>query len=77
MTLKEKLSAEGLDIRRRERPDGVEFVADLGAGSDAAVDVVGEMVIVVTDDQQHEIDDMAGASATMNNGVVTITMEDK
>ncbi len=77
MTLKQKLNAEGLDVRRRERADGVEFVADLGPGADAAVDAVGDTVIVVAGDQQHEIDGLAGASVSINNGVLTITTEEK
>ncbi len=77
MTLKQKLSAEGLDVRRRERADGVEFVADLGPGTDAAVDVVGDTVIVVAGDQHYEVDGLADAGASINNGVVTITTEEE
>ena len=77
MTLKQKLNAEGLDVRRRERADGVKFVADLGPGTDAAVDTVGDTVIVVAGDQHHEIDGLAGASVSINNGVLTITTEEE
>ena len=73
MTLKQKLNAEGLDVRRRERADSVEFVADLGPGTDAAVDVVGDTVIVAAGDQHYEVDGLADAGASINNGVLTVT----
>lgn len=75
MSLKEKLTAEGLDVRRRDRAEAVEFVADLGPGTDASVDVVGDTVIVVSDDEQYEITGVDGASASITNGVLTIDVE--
>lgn len=77
MTLKQKLNAEGLDVRRRERADGAEFVTDLGPGTDAAVDAVGDTVIVVAGDQHYEIDGLADSDASINNGVLTITTEEE
>jgi hypothetical protein len=61
--------------RRYEYDDSVVLVADLGIG-DAAVDVVDDTAIVVTDDDQYEVELPDGAArASMNNGVLTIEVE--
>ena len=51
-------------------------VADFG-GVDGSVDVVDETAIVVVGDEHYEFEVPTGASrAVMNNGVVTIELED-
>jgi len=61
--------------RRYEYEDSVVLVADLGIG-DATVDVVDDTAIVVTDDDQYEVELPDGAArASLNNGVLTIEVE--
>lgn len=68
---------EGGVVRRYDYEDRMVLVADLGAGVDGAVDVVGSTAIVVAGDDQHEFDLPEGetAQAYMKNGVVTIEVE--
>lgn len=66
---------DGTVVRQTEYGDGSVITVDFGPdAADMAVDVVGEMVIVVTDDRQFEFELPAGANdVTVNNGVLTIT----
>lgn len=60
---------------RYEYDDGsVVFAGDLGA--DATLDVVGETAIVVTTDEQYEFELPMDAQAFMQNGVLTIEVEE-
>jgi len=59
-------------VRRFEYDDRTVFAADVG-GASASVDVVGDTVIVVTDDDQYELDVPTGdTTALMKNGVLTV-----
>jgi hypothetical protein len=62
-------------VRRYEYDDGVVLAADFGPAREAAVDVVDGTVIVVTGDDQHELDVEGDASAFITNGVLTIEVE--
>ena len=63
-------------VRRYEYESGSVVVVDFG-GVDGSVDVVDGTAIVVVGDEHHEFEVPAGASrAVMNNGVVTIELED-
>jgi hypothetical protein len=59
-------------VRRYEYDDGVVLAADFGPSREAVVDVVDGTVIVVTDDDQYELDVEGDASAFISNGVLTI-----
>lgn len=65
-------------MSRMEYDDGtVVMAADVGPGSDASVDVVGDAAIVVTDDEQYEFDVPREASvqAFIKNGVLTVEVK--
>jgi len=66
-------------LRRFEYEDGVVLAADVGAASDASVDIVDETVILVAGDDQYEqpLPDVADADAFINNGVLTIELEER
>lgn len=66
---------EDVGLRRYEYDDDVVLAADLGPEHDASVDVVGDTVIVVVDDEQHELDVEGDARAFMKNGVLTIEVD--
>ena len=75
MNDQEQFRAEEGPVGRREYDDGaVVFVADVGVGRDASVDLVGDTAIVVSDDEQYEFDVGEGenAQAFMKNGVLTV-----
>jgi HSP20 family molecular chaperone IbpA len=69
---------DDVTVRRFEYDDDIVLAADLGVG-DASVDVVGDTVIVVTDEDQYELTVPEGedsdARAFMKNGVLTIEVE--
>lgn len=75
MSLKETLREEDVAVRRQERTDGVEFVADFGSVENGSVDIVDETALVVVDDSQYDIELEGDAQAFMNNGVLTIEVE--
>ncbi len=63
-------------VRRYDYEDGAVVVADVGP-ADGHAEVVDGTAVVVADGDQQEFDVPAGASrAVMNNGIVTIEMED-
>lgn len=65
-------------VRTVDRPNGTSIVADLGAATEGVVDVVGDTAIVVTDDDQFEIELVGEPErAFMKNGVLTIDLEDE
>jgi hypothetical protein len=64
--------------RRYRYADGDVLAFDLGGGTTGAVDIVDGTLVAVVDDEQYEFDLPEGtgrASATMNNGVVTVDLE--
>jgi hypothetical protein len=75
MTVKEQLSAEGIEARRFEYDDGVVLAADFGPATDASVDLVGETVIVVVDGEQYDLTVGPDAQVFMHNGVLTIEVD--
>jgi hypothetical protein len=61
--------------RTYEYDDETVLVADFG-DTEGYVDIVDDTAIVIVDDKQHEFEVPAGASrAIMNNGIVTIEVE--
>ena len=65
-------------VRRYEYDDGTVVAADLGAAAaDADVDVVGDTIIVVTDDDE-TVELTVGRKdpqAFINNGILTIEVD--
>jgi len=76
MNVKEQLGAVDVGVSRREYEDRVEVVADFGPGTEASIDVVDGTVIVVVDDEQHELTVDGDAQAFIKNGVVTIEVNE-
>ena len=65
-------------LRRFEYDDAVVLAADVGIGEDTTVDVVDETVILVAGDEQYEqaLPEAGDARAFINNGVLTIELEE-
>jgi len=76
MTEKQRFVGGSTFGRRYDYEDGTVLAADFGPG-EATVDVVDGTVIVVTDDEQYEFDVPAGASASINNGVLTVEVPEE
>ncbi|WP_135830046.1 DUF7127 family protein [Halorussus halobius] len=77
MTLKHIEERDDVFARRYEYDDGEILAADLGVGSEASVDVLGEEAIVVVEDgdetRQLELQLPEGeAEAFITNGVLSI-----
>ena len=62
-------------VRRYEYDDGAVLAADFGPAGEAAMDVLGDTVIVVIDGEQHELDVEGDANAFINNGVLTVEVD--
>lgn len=77
MTGKQLFREEQGPVQQTEYNDGVVVLAaDIGAGSEATVDVVDGTVIVVTDGEQYEFETPEGdARAFMKNGVLTVEVD--
>lgn len=76
MTPTDSVIAEDVGISRREYDDHVQIVADFGAETVASVDVIEDTVIVVTGDDQYELDVDGDAQAFMQNGILTIEVKE-
>ncbi|WP_136715435.1 DUF7127 family protein [Halorientalis salina] len=83
MNSREQFREQEGPVSRMEYDDGsMVLAADVGADREATVDVVGDTVIVVTDDDQYEFE-LSGdetetegdAQAFMKNGVLTVEVE--
>ena len=63
--------------RRYDYDDRTVLVADFGAGTEGTVDLVGETAIVVVGDDQYEFEVPTGvaARASVNNGVLTLEVD--
>lgn len=63
-------------LRRYEYDEQVLYVADIGPG-EAAVDVIGSTIMLVRGDDQaeFEVPESGTTEATINNGVLTVTVE--
>jgi hypothetical protein len=67
------LQRQGFEARRYEYDDDTVIAADLGPEREATVEVVDGTLIVVTDDDQFDVDlPSRDAQAFMRNGVLTI-----
>jgi hypothetical protein len=65
-----------VDLRQYDYDDGRVLAADLGPGTDAAVDVADGTVIVVVDGEQHEVEAPGeDARAFIRNGVLTVEVD--
>ena len=62
-------------VRRYEYDDGAVLAADFGPAGEAAVDVLGDTVIVVIDGEQHKLDVEGDANAFISNGVLTVEVD--
>jgi HSP20 family molecular chaperone IbpA len=64
-------------VRRYEYDDGAVLAADFSPASEAAVDVLGDTVILVVDGEQHELElEVEGdANAFISNGVLTVEVD--
>jgi HSP20 family molecular chaperone IbpA len=62
-------------VRRYEYDDRAVLAADFGPAGEAAVDVLGDTVIVVIDGEQHELDVEGDANAFISNGVLTVEVD--
>lgn len=73
MTATTSLQRQGFEARRYEYDDDTVIAADLGPEREATVEVVDGTLIVVTDDDQFDVDlPSRDAQAFMRNGVLTI-----
>jgi hypothetical protein len=70
-----KQFGDDVRFRRYERDGGEELVADFGPATDVFVDVLGDTVIVVEDNEQHELAVEGDARAFIRNGVLTIEVD--
>lgn len=77
MTTRNQLVGD-VPVSRYEYEDALVLAADVGLG-ETAVDVVGDTVIVVDGDEQHELTLPEGtgsdAQALIRNGVLTIEVK--
>jgi hypothetical protein len=66
-------------VRRYEYDDGAVLAADFSPAGEAAVDVLGDTVIVDDDGEQHELElelEAEGdADAFISNGVLTVEVD--
>ncbi|GAB3688345.1 hypothetical protein GCM10028857_22390 [Salinarchaeum chitinilyticum] len=78
MELQQFIADDDQAIRSVRRDDGQTVVADFGPdASGASVDLVGDTAIVMHDEEQTDIDlPESAARAFMQNGVLTIELED-
>ncbi len=77
MRLQEQLAQRGIEADRRDYGDHYELVADFGPAAELSVDVVGDTVIVVTDDETHDIVVDGSAQAFIKNGILTIKLTEE
>ncbi len=78
MTLEQFTRDDGQVARQYEYDDSTVVAVDFGAGTEAAVDLIDDTVIVVVDDDQYEFElpaDADDAHTFMKNGVLTVEME--
>jgi hypothetical protein len=76
MTATTSLQRQGFEARRYEYDDETLIAADLGPERDATIDVVDGTLIVVTDDEQFDVElPSRDAQAFMQNGVLTIEVD--
>ena len=71
-----KQLGDDASLRRYEYDDGVTLAADIGPERDADVEVLGDTVIVVVDDEQYDLSVDGDARAFIKNGVLTIEVDE-
>ena len=76
MNLSDQLVERDVGVARREFDDRIEFVADFGPEREASVDVLKDRVIVVTDEDQYELEVDGSPQAFMRNGILTIEVNE-
>ncbi len=76
MTLSDQSVEPDVEVARREFDDRSEFVADFGPEREASVDVLDDTVIVVTDEDQYELEVDSDAQAFIRNGILTIEVDE-
>jgi hypothetical protein len=76
MEMKETLAEKDIAVSQYEYDGAVELVADFGIQHDEHVEIVGDTAIIMVDGTQYEIALDGDAQAFMNNGVVTIEVEE-
>lgn len=76
MGMKETLAEKSIEVSRYEYEDTVELVADFGIQDDEHVEIVGDTAIIIVDGSQYEVELEGNAQAFINNGVVTIEVEE-
>lgn len=74
----QRFEDEDIVARQYGYADGDVLAFDLGPGAEATVDVVDGTLLIVTGDEQYDVDLPAGASgqATLRNGVVSIEVDE-
>ena len=73
MNIPQQFDRHEIAVSQFESEDGEGLVVDFGPCARSEVDIVGETVIVVLDDEQHEFElDTENAQAFITNGVLTI-----
>lgn len=77
MNLPEKLEQRGIEVGRREYGDHHELIADFGPNADITVDVVGDTVIVVAEEETYDLEVDDSAQAFIKNGVLTIEVTEE
>jgi hypothetical protein len=76
MNLKQQFAAEDVEWRRHEHDGRIEFAAEFGPQGDSSADVVGNTLIVVAGGEQYEFDVDPDARAFINNGVLTVEVNE-
>ncbi len=77
MTPDQQLTVDDQPVRTIDTPEGEEAVVDLGVGTTGSAEVVGDTVIVVTGDDEYDIDlEVPAERAYINNGILTIRYGD-
>lgn len=74
MRIAQQFAATDIEVSERAYDDRSVLAADFGPAADATVDVVGDTIIVVADDEQYEFDvgDGADVDVSIHNGVMTV-----
>ena len=75
MNLQQQFSDEQVGVREFAYDDRVVWAVDFGPGVDATVDVVDDTAIVLTGEDQYDLELADGAEVFMKNGVLTIEVE--
>ncbi len=76
MNDQQRFTNKGSPVSTYEYDDAIVFVMDVGAGTDASIDVVDGTAMFAVADKQYDIDLPTGdAQAFMKNGIVGVEVE--